>query len=137
MYLAYALTVAYLPNFSLPIAFTCMVHQKFSITKIFLCTILDVPLCSVGEGEKRKNIPSKYVWVHPSMRLAAMDDGAKEKAASKSGLPIEKPPPSSKGSIFSRLGNQMEDASKGKQGLSLNAQPEAKQKYSPRRPVSI
>ena len=29
MYLAYALTVAYSPNFCLPIAFTCMVCQKF------------------------------------------------------------------------------------------------------------
>ena len=29
MYLAYALTVAYLPNFSSPIAFTGMVCQKF------------------------------------------------------------------------------------------------------------
>ena len=28
MYLAYALTVAYSPNFSSPIAFTCMVHQN-------------------------------------------------------------------------------------------------------------
>ena len=27
--MAYALTVAYLPNFSSPIAFTCMVHQNF------------------------------------------------------------------------------------------------------------
>ena len=30
MYLAYALTVAYSPNFSSPIAFTCMVCQNFS-----------------------------------------------------------------------------------------------------------
>ena len=30
MYFAYALTVAYLTNFSLPIAFTCMVCQTFS-----------------------------------------------------------------------------------------------------------
>ena len=28
--MAYALTVAYLPNFSSPIAFTCMVHQNFT-----------------------------------------------------------------------------------------------------------
>ena len=71
------------------------------------------------------------------MRLAAMDDGVKEKtAASKSGLQTEKPPPSSKGSIFSRLGNQVSDVSKGKQGSSLKVQPEAQQKYSPRRPVS-
>ena len=33
-YMAYTLTVAYLPNFSLPIAFTCMVHQTFSLPKI-------------------------------------------------------------------------------------------------------
>ena len=31
MYLAYALTVAYLPSFSLPIAFTCMVRQNFPV----------------------------------------------------------------------------------------------------------
>ena len=29
MYLTYALTVAYWPDFSLPIAFTCMVRQNF------------------------------------------------------------------------------------------------------------
>ena len=98
---------------------------------------VNAPLCSIGEGGKRKNIPSDYVWVHPSIQLAAMEDKAKEKAASKLGLPIEKPPLSSKGSIFSRLGDQIEDASKGKQGLSLKVQSEAKQKYSPHRPVSI
>ena len=30
----YALTVAYLPNFSSPIAFTCMVRQNFSLPNI-------------------------------------------------------------------------------------------------------
>ena len=34
MYLAYALTVAYSPNFSSPIAFTCMVHQNFPLPNI-------------------------------------------------------------------------------------------------------
>ena len=34
MYLAYALSVAYSPNFSLPIAFTCMVRQTFPIPNI-------------------------------------------------------------------------------------------------------
>ena len=37
MYLAYALTVAYLPNFSSPIAFTYMVHQNFPPTETFPC----------------------------------------------------------------------------------------------------
>ena len=36
MYLAYALTVSYSPNFSSPIAFTCMVCQKFSHAQ-YLC----------------------------------------------------------------------------------------------------
>ena len=40
MYLAYALTVAYSLNFSSPIAFTCVVNQKFPPTKIFPCTVL-------------------------------------------------------------------------------------------------
>ena len=35
MYLAYALSVAYLPNFSLPIAFSCMVQQNFLLPNIF------------------------------------------------------------------------------------------------------
>ena len=34
MYMAYALTVAYSPNFSSPIAFTCMVHQNFPPSNI-------------------------------------------------------------------------------------------------------
>ena len=34
MYLAYALTVAYSPNFSLPIAFTCTVRQTFPLPYI-------------------------------------------------------------------------------------------------------
>ena len=34
MYLAYALTVAYSPNFSSPIAFTCMVRQNFPLPNI-------------------------------------------------------------------------------------------------------
>ena len=33
MYLAHALTVAYSPKFSLPIAFTYMVHQTFPLPK--------------------------------------------------------------------------------------------------------
>ena len=33
-YTAYALTVAYLPNFSSPIAFTCMVRQNFPLPNI-------------------------------------------------------------------------------------------------------
>ena len=41
MYLAYALAVAYLPNFSSPIAFTCMVDQIFP-TKYFPCTVYPV-----------------------------------------------------------------------------------------------
>ena len=36
MYLTYALTVAYSPNFSLPIAFTCMVRRNFP-PPIFSC----------------------------------------------------------------------------------------------------
>ena len=40
MYLAYALTVAYLPKFSLPIAFTCTVCQKIFPAKHFLCGII-------------------------------------------------------------------------------------------------
>ena len=36
--LAYAMTLAYSLNFSLPIAFTCMVCQNFPC-QIFLCTI--------------------------------------------------------------------------------------------------
>ena len=40
MYLAYALTVAYLPNFSLPIAFTCMAHQNFSSTSRLVVLLL-------------------------------------------------------------------------------------------------
>ena len=35
MYLAYALTVTYSPNLSLPIALTCMVCQNFPPPKIF------------------------------------------------------------------------------------------------------
>ena len=35
----YALTVAYSPNFSSPIAFTCMVHQNFLLSKFFLPNI--------------------------------------------------------------------------------------------------
>ena len=35
MDMTYALTVTYLPNFSLPIAFTCMVHQNFPPPNIF------------------------------------------------------------------------------------------------------
>ena len=81
-----------------------------------------------GEGEKRRNIPSDYVWVHPSMQLAAMDDGGRgEKTASGAGLQTEKSP--MKGGIFSRLGKE-------KQESSLKVQPEVKQKYSPRRQVS-
>ena len=34
LYLTYALTVAYLPNFSLPIAFTCTVCQNFPLPNI-------------------------------------------------------------------------------------------------------
>ena len=46
MYLAYALTVAYSPNFSSPIAFTCMVHKNFPLPNISLvysncCSICD------------------------------------------------------------------------------------------------
>ena len=40
MYLAYGLTVAYLSNFSSPIAFICMVHQNFSPpNNYFPCTV--------------------------------------------------------------------------------------------------
>ena len=35
MYLAYVLTVACSPNFSSPIAFTCMVHRNLPTSKIF------------------------------------------------------------------------------------------------------
>ena len=35
MYMAYALTVVDLPNFSLPIAFTCMVRQMFPLSNTF------------------------------------------------------------------------------------------------------
>ena len=35
----YALTVAYSPNFSSPLAFTCMVHQNFPC-QIFPCTVV-------------------------------------------------------------------------------------------------
>ena len=38
--LAYALTVAYSPHFSSPLAFTCMVHQNFPLPNIFLCTVV-------------------------------------------------------------------------------------------------
>ena len=41
MYLAYALTVAYSPNFSSPIAFTCMVRQNFPLPNISSVRILD------------------------------------------------------------------------------------------------
>ena len=40
MYLAHALTVAYSPNFSSPIAFTCMVCQNFpppNISHVICC----------------------------------------------------------------------------------------------------
>ena len=43
IYMAYALTVAYSPNFSSPIAFTCMVHQNFptlNISYVQYCTKL-------------------------------------------------------------------------------------------------
>ena len=46
MYLEYALTVTYSPNFSSPIAYTCIVHQT-SPAKIFPCTVI-------------KSIPSTY-----------------------------------------------------------------------------
>ena len=39
MYLGYALTVAYLQNFSSPIAFTCIGFANIHPAKIFLCMV--------------------------------------------------------------------------------------------------
>ena len=64
------------------------------------------------------------------MELAAREDGIREVG----GLQTEKSPVK-KGSIFNRLGNPVGGAGIEKQD-SLKVQPEAKQKYSPRRQVS-
>ena len=64
------------------------------------------------------------------MQLAAREDGVREV-----GLQTEKSP-MKKGSIFSRLGNPVGGAEMEKQD-SLKVQPEAKQKYSPRRQVQM
>ena len=68
------------------------------------------------------------------MQLAARDGGRGE-TGDDAGLQTEKSP-AKKGSIFSRLGNPVGGAGMEKQDSSLKVQPEAKQKYSPRRQVS-
>ena len=85
-----------------------------------------------GEGEKK--LPRDYVWVHPSMQLASLEDGGRGATRNSAGLQTEKSP--LKGSIFSRLGDPVKGARKDKQDSSLNVQPEVKQKFSPRRRVS-
>lgn len=88
-------------------------------------------LITVGEREKRKNIPSDYVWVHPSMQLAAADSSkGSEAVATSTGLQTEKVP--TKGSIFSRLGNPVGGAGKEAHSSSLKLQPESMPKYFPR-----
>ena len=49
MYLAYALTAAYLPKFSLPIAFTGMVHQIFPPPKFLMYSTLTMSrhMCTI------------------------------------------------------------------------------------------
>ena len=39
LYLEHLLTLLYLPTFSLPITFICMIYQKFLPTKVFSCTV--------------------------------------------------------------------------------------------------
>ena len=57
-YMAYALTAAYLPKFSSPQAFTCMVRQNFPPPKYFLCTVgrsyYKLKLTASGNPEKLK-----------------------------------------------------------------------------------
>ena len=47
MYLAYAVTVAYSPNFSSPNAFTCMVRQNFFLPKISRVQYLSLLFCFI------------------------------------------------------------------------------------------
>ena len=76
-------------------------------------------------------MPSDYVWVHPSMQLAAADDGAKQETTNSAGLQTGKS--TVKGSIFSRLGDPVAGGSvKEQQTSSLKLQQETKRKYSPR-----
>ena len=110
----------------------CMCVGSFTLRMIQTLTLY--VSTAVGEGDKKRGKPSDYIWVNPSIRLAAMDDGTKgEAATSDRGLQTEQPP-SLKSSIFNRLGSPV---GKEQQGSSLKLPPEAKQKYSPRFQVSI
>ena len=64
--MAYALIVVYLPNFSLPIAFTCMVHQSFphQIFPMYGISVLDLKKFEHKIFEvKQKNLEILENWI--------------------------------------------------------------------------